>query len=178
MTANAPTETPAAAEPVTMTYVPELLHLQTILVATDFSPPAEKALHYAQRFAQQFGSKIVVLHVIEPVYPYPVDGLMHFPGDLQDPMVELRPAVEKSLERLAETAAQAAGVVVRPKTRVGRAWREITEAATAENADAIVIATHGRSGLAHVLLGSTAEKVVRHAPCPVLVVREKEHDFA
>ena len=61
--------------------------------------------------------------------------------------------------------------------RVGRAWQEVTELAKETNADLLVIATHGYTGLTHVLLGSVAEKIVRHAPCPVLTVRPEERDF-
>jgi universal stress protein A len=62
-------------------------------------------------------------------------------------------------------------------TRIGRAFDEITAAAREQKADLIVISTHGYSGVKHVVLGSVAERVVRHAPCPVLVVREHERDF-
>jgi universal stress protein A len=157
--------------------VPALLRLQTLLVPTDFSESSRKALHYAQRLAQQFGSTVVLVHVIEPVYVYPVDGLMHFPGDVRDANTERRPETEKALERLAELAAVQGHVAVRTRTRIGRAFDEITAAAREEKADLIVISTHGYCGLKHVLLGSVAERVVRHAPCPVLVVREHEREF-
>lgn len=160
------------------TFVPALLHLQTILVPTDFSEASRKAIHYAQRLAQQFGSTILLLHVVEPAYPYPVAGLVHFPGDLRDYNLELLPKVESGISKLAKEAAREAGVEVKPRTRTGSAHDEIAKVAKEENADLIVISTHGHTGLLHVLLGSTAERVVRHAPCPVLVVREKEHEFA
>ena len=158
-------------------FVPALLHLRTLLVPTDFSESSRKAMHYALRLAQQFGSTLVLLHVIEPVYPYPVDGLMHFPGELRDPNLERRPETEKALTRLADSTARQGDVPVRTAMRTGRAYDEIAAAAREENADLIVISTHGYTGLKHVLLGSTAERVVRHAPCPVLVVREHEHEF-
>jgi nucleotide-binding universal stress UspA family protein len=62
-------------------------------------------------------------------------------------------------------------------TRFGEAWAEIVAVAKEQGADLIVISTHGRTGFEHALLGSTTEKVVRHAPCPVLVVRQREHEF-
>lgn len=158
-------------------FVPELLHLRTVLVPTDFSEHSCKAREYALRLAQQFGSTLVLLHVIEPAYPFPVDGVMHFPGDLDDPSLARRPAVEKELGRLADITARQGRVPVRSQVRAGRAYEEITAAARAENADLIVIATHGYTGLKHVVLGSTTERVVRHAPCPVLVVREQGHDL-
>jgi nucleotide-binding universal stress UspA family protein len=158
-------------------FVRELLRLRTVLVPTDFSEHSCKAREYAFRLAQQFGSTLVLLHVIEPAYPFPVDGVMHFPGELDDPSLARRPVVEKELARLADITAKQACVPVRSKVCSGRAYEEITAAARAENADLIVIATHGYTGLKHVVLGSTAERVVRHAPCPVLVVREQGHDL-
>lgn len=164
--------------PKTISLVPELLHLRTLLVPTDFSESSQKAIHYAQRLAQQFGGTILLLHVIEPAYPYPVDGLVHVPGDLSDYNLELLPQAERSLGSLADVTARNGTVPVKSKIRTGSAHNEIVKAAKEEDADLIVIATHGRTGLMHVLLGSTAEKVIRHSPCPVLVVREKERDFA
>jgi universal stress protein A len=154
-----------------------LLQHRTLLVPTDFSESSRKALHYAQRLAQQFGSTVVLVHVIEPVYVYPVDGLMHFPGDLRDGNMERRPETEKALGRLGELTAREGNIAVRTMTRIGRAFDEITAAAREQKADLIVISTHGYSGVKHVVLGSVAERVVRHAPCPVLVVREHERDF-
>ena len=75
---------------------------------------------------------------------------------------------------MAESAAGAGKIGIRIATRIGRAYDEIASTAREEKADLIAIATHGYTGLKHVLLGSTAERVVRHAPCAVLVVREPE----
>lgn len=102
---------------------------------------------------------------------------MHFPGELRDPNLERRPEAEKALIRLADSTARQGDVPVRTATRTGRAYDEIAAAARDENADLIVISTHGYTGLKHVLLGSTTERVVRHAPCPVLVIRQHEREF-
>jgi nucleotide-binding universal stress UspA family protein len=63
------------------------------------------------------------------------------------------------------------------QVRDGVPWEEVVTAARESNTDLIILSTHGRTGLSHALLGSVAERVMRHAPCPVLVVRERERDF-
>ena len=73
--------------------------------------------------------------------------------------------------------ARRASIGAEALVRAGQPYYEITTAAKELDVDLIVITTHGRTGLKHALLGSTAERVVRHAPCPVLTVREREHDF-
>jgi nucleotide-binding universal stress UspA family protein len=72
----------------------------------------------------------------------------------------------------------APGVVEKLLVRQGRAFHEIAEAARTLKSDLVIISTHGFTGVKHALLGSTAERVVRHAPCPVLVVRQRERQFA
>jgi nucleotide-binding universal stress UspA family protein len=173
-TAPARVETPAVT-----TFVPELLHLRKILVPTDMSPPAEKAIRYASQLAEQFGGELCVVHVIEPVYPYPLDGMTYYPVSLPtDPNVARRPELEANLQERADKLAKEHRIKIKTEVRVGNAYDQIVQAARDLEADLVVIATHGYTGLKHFLLGSTAEKVVRHAPCPVLVVREKEREFA
>ena len=150
------------------------LELRRILVPLDFSPSSLKALHYAKAFARQFSARLVLLHVTEPVV---------FPSELG-----YAPLATEALERSFAEDAQAklsaigaeitaAGLTVETRLRVGRPFHEIATAAAELDVDLIVIATHGFTGLTHVLLGSTAERVVRHASCPVLVVREQEREF-
>ena len=151
--------------------VPSCLQLKHILVPVDFSDPSEKALKYAARFAEQFGSRVTLVHVIQPMV-YPAD--FGYPPTVVDTLDEaVRRQVEERLSALARTA----GTDTQSVIRVGQPYFEIATAAKELEADLIIIATHGRTGLKHVLLGSTAERVVRHAPCPVLTVREREHDF-
>ena len=69
------------------------------------------------------------------------------------------------------------GIKTQHIVRLGRAWQEVTEIAREQKSDLIILATHGYTGLKHVLLGSVAEKIVRHAPCPVLSVHPEERDF-
>jgi universal stress protein A len=154
--------------------VPEV-NLKKILVPIDFSELSRKAMQYALTFARQFNAEVLLLHVLEftplttPVPPLPT---------IQDEMtrVTLRESAAKQLAVWRdEISSQAA---VRGSVRDGvSAHAEIVKAATEGNFDLIILGTQGRTGLAHLLIGSTAERVVRHAPCPVLVVREREHDF-
>jgi len=151
-------------------FAPSTLHLQQILVPTDFSEPSEKALRYAGKLAEQFGSAVTLLHVLQPVV-YPADfGYPSVPLDVDE---GVRDRIQK---RLADIAQQLS-FQGQPLIRVGQPYQEIGRAAAEINADLIIVATHGHTGLKHVLLGSTAERVARHAPCPVLIVRERERDF-
>ena len=140
--------------------------LKRILVPLDFSACSKKALQYAVPLAQQFGAELALLHIVEP-YP---------------PIAELTPVrletADEGQQELARVAKLIPGdISSRVTVRSGVAAHEIVEAAEDLAADLIVISTHGRTGLAHVVMGSTTEKVVRHAHCPVLVVREREQEF-
>jgi nucleotide-binding universal stress UspA family protein len=163
-----PTTKPA---PETASALPPLRY-KTILVPTDFSEFSRAAIEYAQRLAEQVGGTLVLLHVVEPVYPYAADGPLYFPGDLRNPNFKPSPDAEKAIARLAENVAGTAGRPVEGKVSVGQAYDEIARMARELPADLIVIASHGYTGLKHVFMGSTAERVVRHATCPVLVVRQ------
>jgi nucleotide-binding universal stress UspA family protein len=147
--------------------------IKKILAPTDFSPASEKALTYALRFADNFGSELTLLHVLEPAVSPACGGLPTVPAFSE---AEIGDA-EESLRALVNSA-RAAGVAgARSTIRTGVATHEIVEAAKELDVDLIVIATHGFTGWKHFAIGSTAARVARAAPCPVLVVREKEHDF-
>jgi len=148
---------------------PAPLKLRKILVPVDFSECSRKALHYATALAKQCQAEILLLHVLE-MPPIPVQAF-------ETAFLEA-PAEESVEKELSEWQAQV-GSTAPVKTLVcsGSASPEIVRTADENNMDLIVIGSHGRTGLARLLLGSTAERVVRHAPCPVLVVREREHDF-
>ncbi|MBI3849936.1 MAG: universal stress protein [Verrucomicrobia bacterium] len=139
-----------------------------IIVPTDFSEASRKALPYAAAFAREFGAGIRVLHVIEPDAYYDSDGARS--GVME---AHLKKALGVKLDLLLQSCAFEGTVQVRN----GVAFEEIIHEAADQNADLIILSTHGRTGLKHVLLGSTTERVVRHAACPVLVVREQEHEF-
>lgn len=162
----------ATAEVIEM--VPRVLRIQHLLVPIDFSAAAEKALRYAVSFAEQFDARITLLHV-QPG-PYYLGEIGEFPTAIPAP----GPSTETLQARLEAEAKRLipAGVLERTLCRVGPAFDEICNAAREMPIDLIIISTHGHTGLKHVLLGSTAERVVRHAPCPVLVVREHEREFA
>ena len=146
------------------------LSLRRILVPLDFSGKSRQALEFAVPLAQRYGAKIFLIHVVEPVYSF-----APYPGQTGLAAVNPQPVTEASRERLSSLAKQLVPreVLGKPLVRTGRAYHEIVEAADAMAADLIVIATHGHTGLKHVLLGSTAEHVVRHARCPVLTVRRR-----
>jgi universal stress protein A len=154
--------------------VPSYLRLKRILVPVDFSAHSVKALRYAVRFAEQFGAALVLVHVAEPVR-YPESIII--PPAMEEANHEL---VKRTRAALAKFAAKQVPprLACKNLVRLGAAYEEIAAAAREMDADLIVIATHGHTGLKHLVLGSTAERVVRHAPCPVLTVREREREFA
>jgi universal stress protein A len=145
-----------------------------ILVPIDFSPLSKKALQYGLRFAEEFRAGLTLLHVIEPDVPSAFDGLMIAPPISPNGN---RTKCANRLKVLASSMPIRATNYVQSTVRTGLAACEIVEAAKEFEVDLIVIATHGYTGWKHFAIGSTAERVVRAAPCPVLVVREKEHEF-
>lgn len=152
------------------------LQIKKVLVPIDFSDYSKSSLRYAVNFAKQFNSVIYLIYVVEPVI-YPPDFSM---GQIAIPSVnaEWDERAKEELERLAKTEIPE-GVKVKTILKNGKPFLEIIETAKEEDIDLIIIATHGHSGVEHILFGSTAEKVVRKAPCPVLTLREpiKGFDF-
>jgi universal stress protein A len=145
--------------------------LKRILVPIDFSPCARQALQFAVPFARQFEAKIVLVNVVEPlVLP---ENLMLAVPELPEVGTTLVTAAQQRLDLLAEKELPAQHRLP-SLVRVGRPYNEIISVANEEDIDLIIISTHGYTGLKHVLLGSTAERVVRHAPCPVLTVRSSD----
>lgn len=155
-----------------------MIALRHILVPTDFSDPSAIALKYAKAFAENFQCSVHVLHVIDEsalTYSWVVpEGAVPPPAD---------PSEEDVLSRL---RAQLSGLLTdaererfrtRLVTRTGSPFVEIIRYARDQGIDLIVMGTHGRGPVAHMLLGSVAERVVRKAPCPVLTVRHPEHEF-
>jgi nucleotide-binding universal stress UspA family protein len=140
------------------------LNVHKVLVPLDFSDPSLQALQYARRFAEPSKAELILLYVIEPVaYPAELGVVINLDADL----------AERALGELEKLRLQHLGdyPATRCLVRSGVADAEIITTAKDEQADLIVIGTHGFSGLKHLLLGSTAERVVRDAPCPVLTVR-------
>jgi nucleotide-binding universal stress UspA family protein len=150
------------------------MSFKKILVPTDFSESAKYALPFAIDLAEKYGADLQLLHVVEPI-AMPVDfawGTYSYP-DIEK---QLSGHVEKTLESIiAEQIPENLKVI--SAIAHGKSWREIITFARANEIDLIVMATHGMSGFSHALYGSTAEKVIRKAPCPVLTVRHPEVKF-
>ncbi len=151
-----------------------MISIKKILCPIDFSDFSLYALTYAVSFAQQYKAKLILLHVVDvflhdPAYfaPYAPDRSMF--DDFE----------KKAGTRLEEVRRKniPAGIEAELIVGTGRAFVEIVRAAKEKEADMIVIATHGRTGISHAMFGSTAEKVVRKAPCPVLSIKHPEHEF-
>ena len=145
-----------------------MLNIKKILVPTDFSDNAEQAFSHARDLAKALGASVELVHVHQnPLYTGAFGyGTVELPPAYEE---ETRKAVVARLEEQREAFGN--GVKVSVTVLEGTPFDELVRYAAQENADLIVMATHGYTGLKHVLLGSTAERVVRHAPCPVLTVR-------
>lgn len=144
------------------------VRINHILVPTDFSAPSLKAVAYAKELARQTGARVSLLHIIEPVVLPDAAAMCVLPDD------QLVARMRKRLSELGESYEEKGFNFERVIVRKGTPFHEIALAAAAADSDLIVIATHGYTGLKHVLMGSTAERVVRHARCPVLVVPARE----
>ena len=149
-----------------------MIQIKNILLPLDFSDVSEQATRYAAELARRFGAKLHLLHVIED----PVVYLPMFETYAVPTKDEFESFAQARLEGwlLPEGAEQ---VEVERRWRHGTPFVQIIQDARDNNADLIVIGTHGRGAAAHLLMGSTAEKVVRKAPCPVLTVRPEGHQF-
>ena len=150
-----------------------MARITRILVPTDFSATADAALEYAFVLADRFGATLQLLHVLDD--PFVVDGMAADAYISEAPA--LRTAVlDDARERLRHRAAsrEASGKPIETEVLFGHGARTIAEYAAERGIDLIVMGTHGRTGFAHLLLGSVAERMVRTSPCPVLTVRHPE----
>jgi nucleotide-binding universal stress UspA family protein len=147
------------------------MQFRHILAPTDFSEYSKKAVASALELAQKFGAKLTILHVIE-LPPYPVEG--YVPPSLSATFLDdmERQATVDLAQVVPE--AEAAKVEVARLVAMGTPYRKIVETAEADHVDLIVMATAGRTGFSHLVLGSIAERVVRTASCPVLTMRPHE----
>ncbi len=152
-----------------------MIPYRQILLATDFSETARSALDHAAGIAEQAGATLHLLHVVQEIGYWEGFDLKRFPSD--EVYEELRENARIALDDLMEHTAER-DVERQVHIREGKPFLEIIRAAKKIPADLIVVGSHGQSGLAETLFGSTAEKVVRKAPCAVLVVRHPEHTFA
>ena len=140
---------------------------QHFLVPIDFSAYADHALAYAIRLAGTLDARLTLLYVMQPVPMAGVDMGVTLPATY---LQEVEEALQGSMEA-ALAQVTAAGLTGEQVVLYGVPFQEIVDTAKARQVDLIIMGTHGRTGLLHVLLGSVAEKVVRLAPCSVLVVR-------
>jgi nucleotide-binding universal stress UspA family protein len=141
------------------------IRFKKILAATDFSDLSMRGVQYAISLGNKLGAAVTLIHVVKPS--------SHFTGTesallLRDDL-EVLELAERDLSKIAETLSKN-NLVVNPLVRYGQPFNEIAMVARTRGMDLVVIATHGRTGLKRLLLGSTAERVVRHTPCPVLTI--------
>ncbi|HEV2765242.1 MAG TPA: universal stress protein [Pyrinomonadaceae bacterium] len=146
------------------------MNIRTILLPTDFSECARHALPAAASLARLTGARIVCLHVVEPMVPTVGFTPIAEPLPMTDISEQLEDSATRELPKLARCE-ECAGLDVEDLIARGEAASEIVRVARERGADLIVISSHGRTGLGRMLFGSTAESVVRHAHCPVLVVK-------
>jgi nucleotide-binding universal stress UspA family protein len=153
-----------------------MIRLKNILVATDFSEPSDAALAYGRQLARSFGARLIVFHAAENIAArgYGADGFVFLEPDLQSQVEAAARTHARSL--ISDEDCQELGAEAVVVTAISPA-AAITEYARREQIDLIIVGTHGRSGVAHLMMGSVAERVVRTAPCPVLTVRHPEHEF-
>ena len=152
-----------------------MIKINSVLVATDFSDTSASALNYGREFARTFGATLHVLHVVENALMWA--GPEAAGIDFVQLQPELAAGARETLDRIvtAEDRAQLKAVTA---VRTGNSPAfEIAAYANAERIDLILIGTHGRGMMGHLLMGNVAEKVVRIAACPVLTVHHPEHEF-
>lgn len=148
--------------------------INRIVVPIDFSDYSKEAFRYALDFARTFDASLLLIYVVEPVV-YPSDfsfGQVALPSMDQ----ELRDHSLEQLQKMIQNEVPE-GIDATSMVRSGKPFVEIIKVAKETEADLIIIATHGHSGIEHVLFGSTAEKVVRKAPCAVLSIRSSDRTF-
>ena len=150
------------------------IRLQKILLPSDFSNYSAAATKYACELVTKFDAELHILHTLESHLASTPD--FGFGLDLPKYVSESKAAVEKSLAGVLDPKWATGRTVIKAMVE-GSPKTEIIAYARKHNIDLIVLATHGRTGLAHMLMGSVAESVVRTAPCPVLTVRPEGHQF-
>ena len=151
-----------------------MIKLKKVLVPTDFSDSARHAFSYGVSFAREYHAELVLLHVVENLTVGYASDL--FPVPMAEVFQEISGYAKAELQKLAEEARQK-GVAVTELVVQGKPSAEIIRHAAENGIDMIVLGTHGKGMLDQALFGSTTERVVRRAPCPVLTVRMAGHEF-
>jgi nucleotide-binding universal stress UspA family protein len=150
-----------------------MIQLRRILVPVDFSAPSQNALTYAAALADKFAAELILLHVVQDLAVFFPDAVAPTPVVLP-PGEAMAAAVREGLDRFRRES-HLGERPAREEVREGTPHAEIVAFAAEAKVDLIVMGTHGRSGLAHMFLGSVTERVLRRAPCPVLAVRQTQH---
>ena len=153
-----------------------MIVIKKILVATDFGPASDTALNYGRALALQFGASLHVLHVTQNVNLTAASeyGFVSLPVELQ---AEIERAAQRRTEQLLTGDDRSDLTVTAATVTHNTPAAAIVDYAKTNRIDLIVLGTHGRGALGHLFMGSVAERVVRTAPCPVLSVRNPEHEF-
>ena len=152
------------------------IKIQKLLFPTDFSETSLYALNYARDFAETFDAQLHCLHVVDEAFQYwTAMGPESVPVGIA--AEDLLAVAEQHMEQFSDEHLMGLKYAAVNKVSVGQPFREIIAHARDISADLIVLSTHGRSGLSWILMGSTAEKVVRKSPCPVLTIRHPKHEF-
>lgn len=150
-----------------------MVNIRNVLTATDFSSYSREALDYAVHLVKTFQGKLYLLHVFQPTGITPEGALLgDLPENVREWIKQVKNDEAKKLNKLADEIRNTFGEV-ETLLKTGVPFLEILKTADEVSADLIVMSTHGRTGLAHVLIGSVAERVVRKASCPVLTVKPK-----
>src|SRR5262245_3672220 len=152
-----------------------MISLKKVLVPIDFSDTSDIALRYGKALAGAFGSSLHVIHVVQEPYaqPWAVEAYGFSMATLQEDWIkEANAKLEGVLSADDRRTLKATATTI-----LGHPVAEILRFATDERIDLVVMGTHGRGPLGHMVMGSVAERVVRHAPCPVLTVHESEREF-
>lgn len=144
--------------------------IRRILVPTDFSAPSDRAFEYATALARSLGASINIVHVLQDPFAAQAAWEFYIPDSPEIREQKYQDAKNRLLELGARS--MESGVRLTTEVRIGNPTDEINAAAIDYGSDLIVMSTHGRTGLPHLLLGSIAERVLRTAPCPVLAVRQ------
>lgn len=149
-----------------------MAHYKTLLFATDFSEGASQAVQHARHLAQMTGARLHLLHVITELAD---KRRRRIPADVIDVFIrEVTRHAEEDMQTFKTTHfadAETLGFTVTEQVLVGTGYEDLLQEAQAIDADLIILGTHGRTGLEKMLVGSTAERVVRHSSIPVLTVR-------
>ena len=152
-----------------------MIKLKRVLVPTDFSDSARHAFTYGLSFAKEYGAELVLLHVVENVTVGYASDL--FPVPMAEVFQEISGYARAELAKLGQEARERGVSGVSEQVIQGKPSSEIIRFASENHVDMIVLGTHGKGMLDQALFGSTTERVVRRAPCPVLTVRTAEHEF-